>query len=417
MILAVVSSILILPYFNKLTDLSLDIPWTDISFIVMMIGIPIVIGLGSGWYPAKHLVIRVSELNRQTTSNGTFFLRNFLVLTQLIMAIVVSSVAYSVHDLYEFYMNKPLGYDRSNILYIEGLDMLTSSHRQHLHNEMSKLAEVEYSSMSDFLPVFGTLINNKFYWKKDSSKNHLGKIGIEWVVDKGYNKTMSINIVDGRDFHDFTDENKILLSKSMVDQLKLSDPIGRTITTKYKDYEIIGVFEDFHFESMVRFIRPMTMVLGEANQTLILKTSKKLTLPLLQKIERKWASVAPNVDFRYSVLQDKFIDMYNTIHVIRILLIGFSVIAFYLCYQSIMSLLNTDQNLTRGLLELLKIMIPSGLIAIPLSWFLLQELKEHVFFRPVINWKYFGIPSGVLFMFILGSCICKEVLKNFSKPT
>jgi len=43
----------------------------------------------------------------------------------------------------------------------------------------------------------------------------------------------------------------------------MQDPVGKKITNGYWTWQVIGVIEDFHFESMKQFIGPLCLMIDE----------------------------------------------------------------------------------------------------------------------------------------------------------
>ena len=79
-------------------------------------------------------------------------------------------------------------------------------------------------------------------------------------------RTLSLNLVAGRDFSDVEGEDveKVLLSRSAARSLghdTPSDAVGTTFSQLTKGgsvnhWDVIGVVEDFHYEPLQRAIRP-----------------------------------------------------------------------------------------------------------------------------------------------------------------
>jgi hypothetical protein len=63
---------------------------------------------------------------------------------------------------------------------------------------------------------------------------------------------LDIDIKEGRAFsEDFsTDTAKIIFNETAIDYMELTDPIGQVVELWGQDREIVGVVQDFHFESL-----------------------------------------------------------------------------------------------------------------------------------------------------------------------
>ncbi len=84
-------------------------------------------------------------------------------------------------------------------------------------------------------------------------------------IDDTYLKTLGMKLVEGRNFS-YTmaadTQGSVIINQAMAKKLNLKSPIGARITNGYGKYTVIGVVEDFNYQSMRDHI--------ESNCTLIL---------------------------------------------------------------------------------------------------------------------------------------------------
>jgi putative ABC transport system permease protein len=103
------------------------------------------------------------------------------------------------------------------------------------------------------------------------------------------------------------------------------DPIGKKISTfdgnnpdgspdrnTLKSWTIVGVVEDFHFESLKQNIAPLALFLEKNNGTVIFRFEAANSKDVISTVEKTWKSLAPGQPFQYSFLDEDFGRMYVT---------------------------------------------------------------------------------------------------------
>src|SRR5581483_1567075 len=71
---------------------------------------------------------------------------------------------------------------------------------------------------------------------------------------------MGIRLAAGQDFPDFKGESSIILNQAAVDVMGLKDPVGLTVRFLDVPRRIVGVIQNFHFESFHEIVRPMVLL-------------------------------------------------------------------------------------------------------------------------------------------------------------
>lgn len=224
-----------------------------------------------------------------------------------------------------FMSEKDLGFDRENLLIV---DINSGNLRRNFETvkaEFSKPAEVMSITTSTRVPG---------EWKSfpvatvTNSANPLGREMIFVGIDKDFLKTYGIKLLEGRTIDDPTaDSLKVVLTEMAVEQLGLINPIGQILeipSTRRGGsseplerpfrVEVIGVVENFHFESLrthmmpVIFGAPNTTIQRIDYYTLRIKTSDwGKTLASLQEINTK---IDPDSPLEYTFLESRFEDLY-----------------------------------------------------------------------------------------------------------
>jgi putative ABC transport system permease protein len=101
------------------------------------------------------------------------------------------------------------------------------------------------------------------------------------------------------------------------------DPLGKEITTfngenpdgtpdpnNLKSFTVIGVVEDFHFESMRSDIAPLGLFIRKSPGNIIFKFEAKNAQDVIQTVEKTWKMLAPSQPLQFSFMDEDFERMY-----------------------------------------------------------------------------------------------------------
>ncbi len=205
----------------------------------------------------------------------------------------------------------------------------------------------------------------------------------------------------------------------------LQHPLGQTIHKPGgEQLTIIGVVEDFHYESLRSAIEPVALVingalLGPALEKGFLEAvSVRLTtadLPAtLAALEKTWKQTAPGQPFEYSFLSDDFEAMYRTEQRSGQLFTAFALVAVLIACLGLFGLsafaaeqrtkeigirkvLGASVGGIVGLLshDFIKPVLIAIVVASPIGWYAMQRWLEDFAYRIDIEWWIFALAGGV----------------------
>ena len=167
-------------------------------------------------------------------------------------------------------LNKKIGFDKDQVLLIQGTNTLENK-IEAFKNELLKSSEIKSVSISDYLPISGTKRDGNTFYKEGKTKEDIGVGSQKWQVDYDYLKTMGMHIIEGRYFSKdmASDSAAIVINQTMAEKLGLKNPIGQRIENGWQKFTVIGVMEDFNFESMKQDVTPLCLVLGNYNSSIV----------------------------------------------------------------------------------------------------------------------------------------------------
>ncbi|MBI9038129.1 MAG: ABC transporter permease [Bacteroidales bacterium] len=326
-----------LPVFNELTGqefgLNLLSKW---YYILSMIGMILFVGLVSGSYPAFYLSsfhpIKVIK-GGLSKSSGKSSLRNTLVIVQFTISIILIICTGVVYSQLQYIKSKKLGFDKENILILPLRGERLRNKIDVIKSELLNLSCVEKVTASR--SVIGSGIDGTGYHPEGYDENS------PWIiftnsVDEDYVETMGMNLIKGRGFSkEFgTDTSSIIINKTLMKKLGWEEPLGKKIN-RYGDsteipLTIIGVIDDFHFNSLHKAVEPSLLCYyPEELRFLNLKLNSGNINTSLETIKAKWNELEKSFPFDYYFLDQDFENFYRADKRMGEIFIYFTIIAIF----------------------------------------------------------------------------------------
>ncbi|WP_109851117.1 ABC transporter permease [Aquimarina sp. AU58] len=418
-VLGVVLAWALLPYFNTIASKTLIVPWGQWWFLSVLLFSALCIGILAGLYPAFYLsAFRPVNVLKGSLSTGSKSgkLRSSLVIFQFTTSIVLIIGTLIIYQQMNYIMNKKLGYDKEQVLVIQGTESLENK-TQNFKDQLLKLPEVKQVSVSDYLPIEGTKRNGNTFKEKGKENDGVAVPAQRWEVDHDYINTLGIRIKKGRDFSrelasDSTDA--MVINEVMAKSFGFENPLGKKITNGRHSWTIIGVVEDFHFETLKNDIEPLAMAVNNSPGMISVRLRTDHINEVLKSIATIWDTNVPNQSFRYSFLNQDFSKMHEDVQRMGKIFVSFALFAILVACLGLFALsaFMVEQRkkeisirLVLGApfksiyklltLDFLKLIIISIGIAIPIGWYMMSRWLEDFAYRINIGWGIFLI-AGIL---------------------
>lgn len=416
--LGMILACILLPYFNIIASKSLTIPWTEWWFIPVILISAFIIGIVAGLYPAFYLSsFKPVQVLKGSISTGSKspILRNSLVVFQFSTSIILIISTFVIYNQTQYILNKKVGFDKDQVMVIQGTNTLGEKVKG-FKNELLKLSAVKSASISDYLPVNGTKRNGNTFYMEGRTKLDEGVYGQFWQVDDTYLKTLGIKLVEGRNFSYAiaSDSNAVIISQTTVKRLNLKDPVGKHITNGYGIYPVIGVVQDFNFESMRGNIDPLVLHFGISPSIVSVKVAGADMKNTLANITSLWRKYSPDQPIRYTFLDEQFANMYadvqRTGHIftsaavlaIIIACLGLFALSAFMAEQrskeiGIRKVLGATVSSITTLLsyDFIKLVFIAIVIASPIAWWGMNKWLQDFAYKVPISWWIFAL-SGIV---------------------
>jgi putative ABC transport system permease protein len=334
----------------------------------------------------------------------------------------------------EFILNKKLGFDKDRVLYLEGTHMLGDKVKT-FKEELLRLSAVKNASVSDYLPVTGTKRNGNQFFIDGKSKVDKPTQGQFWRIDYDYIKTMGMKLAVGRDFDVkiASDSDAVIINQKMAKELGLKEAVGTRIEN-YRGWNVVGVVENFHFESLKQDIEPVAMVLGNSNSIVSVKINADAH-EAIESISALWKKFAPSQPIRFAFLDQSYARMYDDVKRMGKIFTSFAIFAIIVACLGLFALsaFMVEQrgkeigirivlgaslkNIVRLLTQnFLKLVLISFLIAAPAAWYVMKIWLQDYAYRAEIGWEIFFLAGALSVVIALGTVSYQAVRAALTSP-
>lgn len=410
----------LLPWVNVFTEKEMALTTLPVAWIWGTLAIIFLVGVLSAIYPAL-IATRVSivdALKREIKiGSSSLSVRKILLIGQFAISVMMIASTLVIHQQLTYMREKDLGFSHENLLVIDINSRNLRRNFETVKNEFSKPAEVMKITASTRVPG---------EWKSfpiatTKSDQHVNGTEMIFVgIDNDFLETYKIKLIAGRTIEDpVADSLKIVVTQLAAEQLGLTDPIGQMIEIPKVRYgermevpdrpfraEIIGVVENFHFESMrsqmmpVIFGAPNTAIQAIDYYTLLIKTDNwDQTIKSLKEINAK---LDPNIPLEYTFLDSRFEELYEvdakrgkiflvfSVVIVLIACLGLFALVSYSVESRIKEIgvrkvLGASAASIVGLIskEFLILVLIAGAIGLPVAWYFMQSwLQEFAYHIP-----------------------------------
>ncbi|MEJ0030537.1 MAG: ABC transporter permease [Bacteroidota bacterium] len=435
--IAVFILILALPFFNSLAGKTLTIPWGQWWFFPILIASALFIGFVAGMYPSFYLsAFKPIDVLKGKVSRGSKSgsLRSAMVVFQFTTSIILIIGTFVIYRQMSYILNAKIGFDKEQVLMIQGANTL-GNNSETFKTEVSKLAGVERVTINNYLPVYGTHRDQNSFWREGKTKEEKGIGAQAWWIDEDYIATMGIKLLDGRNFDRSiaSDSAAVIVNQAAVKELGLKNPLDERIEN-WRKWKVIGVVEDFHFETMKQKIGPLVFMLGKGGSVVSIKVSSNKMTKVIDEVSQVWKTFLPNQPIRYTFLDESYARMYDDVTRTGKILTSFSVLAVVVACLGLFALsaFMVEQrnkeisirlvlgasvnNIFRLLTQNFVIMVAIAfVIAVPIGWYLMRSWLEDFEYKIPLTWDLFamaGLVSVVIALLTVSYQSIKAALIN-----
>lgn len=420
-----------LPQFNALSG-------KEMSITVLLAGwnLPLILlawmvtSLLSAVYPAFFLSAYqpVEVLKGQPGARGGQFFRKLLVTGQFIISVglIISSI--TAYRQLQYISNKDLGYNREGLINIPIEDRRTFENYDAFRNGLLAIPHIESITRSMIVPTTSNYTDNPFRIR-DREEIFFAVIN---YADAQYIPTFEIDLLAGENF-----QNKMVrdsldyfiineAASGMFGFANPDDAIGKQIG-RLEDMEgnvynwgsIVGVCNDFHFQSLTENIQPMIIfATNEGHNHISLKVNKEYADQTNEQIKQVWHQFYPDKLYGGFFISENFDLQHMTEHRLQTILLIFTVLSVFVACLGLwgLSAFSVEKRIKEiGIRKTLgaqsfqiihliasefsKLIIIAGLISLPFAWMVMNDWLNNFPYRRGLELWVFAL--GILLAWII----------------
>jgi ABC-type antimicrobial peptide transport system permease subunit len=422
---------------TRATFSSIATPEIMIGFIISLLLITLI----AGGYPPLLLskLGTIQALKEKMNITGKNRVRDFLMVLQFGIAILLISGTFVLHNQLEFMRSKELGFNKEHVV------AFALNGKRNAAQAVQLLRD-ELEDKPGILQV--TAANNILGLGKDGSRTtsvlgfeHKGRnVYTNMVfVSHDYPETIGLEVIKGRSFDKkyATDSLSVVINEAMARTLQEENPLHtRIFLDDSLSFNIIGIVKDYNFQDLKKTIEPITLFLNPERSTryAYVKIAPQNANGSFSTIESAWKKIEPNAEFTGSFL-DENIDrtlrrertmttMITSGAFIAIVLscIGLFAISLLIVAQrrkeiGIRKVVGASVSTITFMLtkDFLKLVGAGFLIAAPVAWWLMSKWLQDYPYKIELNiWIFItaGVVCAVLAVFTISFKTIKAALQN-----
>lgn len=410
---------LALPFISNLMQkpLSLNLISSP-SVILFLVLLGITVNFLAGFYPGLVLSgfnpIEAIKNKISTSSIGGISIRRGLVVLQFVIAqfLIIGTIV--VIKQMQFFRNQPMGFEKNAIALIElPSDSSGVANYNYLKEQMVKIPGVNSASFCLDAPASLGGNNSTFYFNNDPVIKDFN-INLQFG-DTSYLNTFQIKLLAGRVPYPSDTMRELLVNETLVKKLGLKsadDIIGKTLSYDLdKKFPVVGVMHDFNSKSLKEPVTPFILATNSHGYGYVaLRLDPKRMQQTLAQVQKVFTHTYPTYIYDLNFVDERIARFYKTEAIASHL---FKIAAFLAIFISclglygLVSFMAVQKTKEVGIRKVLGASVQSivflfskeftiligiaFLIAVPLSYFLMQQWLSGFYYHITISWFVFAL--------------------------
>jgi putative ABC transport system permease protein len=414
----------LMPQFNKLFQSKLSLGSFLTPPVLLTTGLCfLVVTLVAGGYPSWIMARfnAVQVLKGQTQRGKAGGLRNVLIVVQFGIACLLTGCTLVMVQQLDYLRQRPLGLNQDQVISVPiGNNLDGSAALTRLRNQLANQPGV--------VAVSATGVNIGNGLDGSSSRQMYGfdynkrPVLCDWLrVDFDYLKTLSIKLVQGRDFSPafgMDTAASVLVTQSFAKMMGEANPVGKFIQpdTAMGKLQVVGVVADFNLYSLHKKAEPIVLHLQKnrpVNYALVRVAPQNLT-GAMETVKAAWKVISPKAEFTGSFLNEntdrwyrkeqRLSTMFSAAAGIAVLLSCMGLFAIALIsIEARTKEIGVRKVLGASIISLvtllskdfLKLVVVAVLLATPVAWWAMRQWLTDFAYQIDMPWWVFAL-TGLL---------------------
>jgi putative ABC transport system permease protein len=418
LVLSLLLSWLTLPLFNEMAQKELSFnSLLQPASLTILLGLTLLTGIIAGAYPSLLLsglnIQAVFKNNLSTGRSGA--IPHLLLATQFVLPLIFLTVTAVMIAQLRFMRQKDLGFRTEHILVIDN----NTTEQTQVYHRFKQLAQQQTAIRAVTATDAAFTKSSIMFGMREHEED---KMQFVWAyhVKPEFFDILEIKFAKGRSFNEkiASDSTEaIIVNETFVKTFGWTDPIGQEI----EGSKIIGVVEDFHFQSLSDGIGPIVFYLPRkrnAIRYILVKLQGDHLSQSIVALSNIWNQVGSDLPFQYSFLEEDMQALYEEDARWTKILQWISALSVFIACMGLIGVVGlTVAKRTKeigirkvlgasvsGILLLLskdyiKLIFIALLIAIPVANYFVTEWLQNFAYHIDVQWWMFAMP-GVLVLLI-----------------
>jgi putative ABC transport system permease protein len=432
---------LVMPWYNELLGYSLIASWSTPPIYLFLAGVILIAGFLAGSYPAFFLSafspIQALKGRLRLGKGGASF-RQALVVVQFSISVFLIVGTIVITKQMNFIKSKQLGYNKEQTLLVRIDNNDIYRNLRAFKNELQKESRVQSVSAMSGEP--GGFFDGHMFEVEDHAERWNARTEF---ADFEFVSTLGLKVIAGRDFSASfpTDTTgSVLINKTAATRLGWTpdQAVGKWIENTIRDTSrrhIIGVVEDFNFQSLKSDIEPLVIAPNMDRRVIAVKLKAGDLPGSIATVEKAYKQVAAAYPFEYSFLDQQFDDLYKKDIRQQTILSVFSMLAIFVACLGLFGLASFTAikrfkeigvrkvlgSSVQGIVlllskDLLKPVIIATCIALPAGYWVMNNWLQDFAYKTPLSWWVFALAALITFGIAFITVYVKAIKAALTNP-
>lgn len=439
-LVAVFLCVTLIPLFNSLFEVHIQLPVTGYTPLVMVL-ISVSVSLLVGIYPAFVLsgVKSIDSMKgRQVFGSSGVKLRYLLTGFQFWISILLLICTLIFRQQIQFIENRDLGFDQDQVLVLKGTFHRDANYTRPFLDEAKNITGVKGIAGTLWAMGFNGTWSDEYIVENSSIVHEMRRV----PIGDGLAELMEFELIDGAYFSDQTNDSRfVMLNESAVSTFGLEDPVGKSIHMLTHDegslektkFTIKGVLRDFNYHSLREKVEPLVL---QSNETvfgrmsyIFVKLDHRNFKQTMTRLENAWTALIPDRAFNYQFLDETLDANYRAERNLNVIFSLFSALSLIIGGIGLLGLSAFTSSLKKKEIgirktigaslnsillllskDYLKLFIAAFLLAIPIGWYAMDHWLTNFAYRITISTDIFVV-AGVICMILTSVIVLSQTMK------
>ena len=309
----------LMPYFNQLSGRELVFSFSQFPEMAWLLaGLVLIVALIAGSYPAL-VLSRFNPIDvwrhKMKLGGSNFFTRSLVTLQFVLSVGLIISTLVILQQL-SFMRSKNPGFNKENIVVVDAEGTDSKKVYALFRQTVSKYPEVVGIAGTELGLGEGTGWSRSGFDYKGKNKDVY-----EYFIDPDYIGLMGMQLIAGRNFDPTISSDTIrsvIVNEEMVKDFgwTIKNAVGQELTGYSDKLQpiVIGVVKNFHFRPLSEKVKPQMFHQFASYRPVkfFVRIRPGSPAPALANLQKAWASVVPDLPFKYSFLDEDLNRFYKS---------------------------------------------------------------------------------------------------------